>query len=305
MTGSGYRELIERELASGSCKAGARVAPDGTVREDTARSAGREEAHAARLCSSCATVNDEDARFCKSCGRSCSPCCSPQSLFLLPSSFFLSSSSRLRAVPDARPEGDVGHPASGHGSAGRQRLGAADPRPAVEQHPGHPVELHAGGKVQTVKTDENGRAEFSGVAAGTTVKAVAVVDGERLESQEFPWPGDGGIRLMLVATAKGGDGPPPVFQPQPGNVVLGDQTRVIIELADDALAGLLPARYSEHRARARESAVGRRLRHADWRAEHDHAGRRAAGGRARRSRHGERSVCAGPDAVQVAYRMPV
>ena len=39
---------------------------------------------------------------------------------------------------------------------------------------GHPVEMHAGGKKSmTVKTDENGRAEFSGVAPGTTVKAVA------------------------------------------------------------------------------------------------------------------------------------
>ena len=44
-----------------------------------------------------------------------------------------------------------------------------------------------------------------------------------------------GIRVMLVATAKGGDAPAPVFQPQPGNVVLGDQTRVIIDRADDAL----------------------------------------------------------------------
>ena len=40
---------------------------------------------------------------------------------------------------------------------------------------------------------------------------------------------------MLVATPKGGDAPPPVFQPQPGNVVLGDQTRVIIDHADDVL----------------------------------------------------------------------
>jgi hypothetical protein len=61
------------------------------------------------------------------------------------------------------------------------------------------------------------------------------VDGERLESQEFPWPGETGIRLMLVATPAGSDAPPPVFQPQPGNVVLGDQTRVIIEHTDDAL----------------------------------------------------------------------
>ena len=91
------------------------------------------------------------------------------------------------------------------------------------------------GKVLTVKTDENGRAEFSGVAPGTAAKATATVDGERLESQEFPWPGNDGIRLMLVATPKGSDAPPPVFQPQPGNVVFGEQTRVIIDHADDAL----------------------------------------------------------------------
>ena len=100
---------------------------------------------------------------------------------------------------------------------------------------GHPVEMHAGGKVLTVKTDENGRAEFRGVGAGTTVKAVAVVDGERLESQEFPWPGDSGIRVMLVATPKGGDKPPPVSQPVAGNVAFGDQTRIIIEPGEDSL----------------------------------------------------------------------
>jgi hypothetical protein len=95
--------------------------------------------------------------------------------------------------------------------------------------------MHAGSKVITVKTDENGRADFSGVAAGTSVKAVAVVDGERLESEEFPWPGQGGIRLMLVATDKTAGGTTPALQAQTGNVVLGDQTRVIIDLADEAL----------------------------------------------------------------------
>src|SRR5437899_7362403 len=49
---------------------------------------------------------------------------------------------------------------------------------------GHPVELHVGSKVITVKTDDAGRAQFDSIAAGATVKAVATVDGERLESQE-------------------------------------------------------------------------------------------------------------------------
>ena len=53
---------------------------------------------------------------------------------------------------------------------------------------GHPVEIVGGTKPMVVNTDENGRAEFSGIAPGTTVKAIANVDGERLESQEFPWP---------------------------------------------------------------------------------------------------------------------
>src|SRR5207247_7541183 len=58
-----------------------------------------------------------------------------------------------------------------------------------------PVEMHAGDKVTTVKTDENGRAEFAAPKGGAPLKFVAVVDGERLESQEFPAPGQGGIRL--------------------------------------------------------------------------------------------------------------
>jgi hypothetical protein len=40
---------------------------------------------------------------------------------------------------------------------------------------------------------------------------------------------------MLVATAPGGNATVPASPPKPGNVVFGDQTRVIIERVDDAL----------------------------------------------------------------------
>ncbi|MBI2835753.1 MAG: hypothetical protein HYX76_15135 [Acidobacteria bacterium] len=103
----------------------------------------------------------------------------------------------------------------------------------------HQVELRAGDKVLKEKTDEAGRAEFSGVAAGTVVRAVAVVDGERLESQDFEVPAQGGIRVMLVASAKpagGGAGATEVPRPpQPGVVVLGSQSRFATEIGDDAL----------------------------------------------------------------------
>src|SRR5262245_2860512 len=65
---------------------------------------------------------------------------------------------------------------------------------------GHDVKLVAGDKVLTVKPDDAGRAEFKEVPPGSTVRAVADVDGEHLESREFPAPTRGGIRLMLVAT---------------------------------------------------------------------------------------------------------
>src|SRR5437762_13793110 len=48
---------------------------------------------------------------------------------------------------------------------------------------GHPVKLLAGGKELTVKTDDAGRAQFNDVPPGSTVKAVADVDGEHLESR--------------------------------------------------------------------------------------------------------------------------
>jgi hypothetical protein len=104
---------------------------------------------------------------------------------------------------------------------------------------GHPVALHIGDKVQTVNTDDAGRAQFDNLPAGSTLKAVAVVDGETLESQEFPSPVQGGIRLMLVATDKEKEAQKAAEANAPaitGQVVLGGDSRIVIEPGDETLS---------------------------------------------------------------------
>ena len=96
---------------------------------------------------------------------------------------------------------------------------------------GQAVELEGGGMTQTATTDENGRAEFRSVAPGTSVRATADVDGERLESHEFPFPGRGGIRLMLVATDPAAASTPAVA----GEVSIAEQSRIVIEPGDEAV----------------------------------------------------------------------
>ena len=98
-----------------------------------------------------------------------------------------------------------------------------------------PVALHIGSKVRTVKTDDAGRAQFNDVPAGALVKAVAVVDGETLESQEFPAPERGGIRLMLVATDKTKPAASAQTTPVSGQVAIGGQSRIVLEPGDEAV----------------------------------------------------------------------
>ena len=103
---------------------------------------------------------------------------------------------------------------------------------------GQAVELHVNGVVRTEKTDEGGRAQFSGLAPDARVKAVAVVDGERLESEEFSPPAREGIRLMLVATDKDKEARAAAAAKAPavpGEVVLGGETRIVIEPEDERL----------------------------------------------------------------------
>jgi hypothetical protein len=99
----------------------------------------------------------------------------------------------------------------------------------------HLVELHVGGKVLKATTNEEGRAQFDKLAAGASVKASVDVDGEHLESEEFPAPGRGGIRLMLVATDKSKAATNPDFAPIAGQVVLGRNSRLVMEPRDEAV----------------------------------------------------------------------
>lgn len=105
----------------------------------------------------------------------------------------------------------------------------------------HPVEL-TGDVTASAQTNDAGRAEFSGLKPGARVKAVTVVDGERLESQEFTLPPQAGIRVMLVATdpegAKRAEQDRQLAQApaRPGIVVLGQESRFVFELADNGLS---------------------------------------------------------------------
>lgn len=107
--------------------------------------------------------------------------------------------------------------------------------------PGQTVELSGPGISKTAKTDDAGRATFSGLAPGTHAKAAVVVDGERAESQEFDVPAAGGIRMMLVVTdpaieqKAAADRALATSPPVSGLVVFGEQSRFVLEIGDDAL----------------------------------------------------------------------
>ncbi len=107
--------------------------------------------------------------------------------------------------------------------------------------PGQTVELTGAGAARTAKTDDAGRATFSNLPVGARVKASVTVDGERIESQEFAVPATGGTRLMLVATdaaaeqKAAADRKLSAGPAVPGIVILGEQSRFVIEVGDDAL----------------------------------------------------------------------
>ncbi len=106
----------------------------------------------------------------------------------------------------------------------------------------HPVTLEVPQGPRTATTDAQGRAEFGGLTPGQTVRVRAEVEGEALESQEFQIAPQGGTRVALIAgiaaaaAREDAAAAEAAKQPaRPGVVVLGNQSRVIIEFQDDNL----------------------------------------------------------------------
>jgi len=99
---------------------------------------------------------------------------------------------------------------------------------------GHPVDFIAGGKTQTIKTDDTGRAVAKDLVPGTLVRAAATLDGERLESQDFAMPEGAGVLMLLVATDKSA-AEQLSKEAVAGTVTLGGQSRIITQFEDETL----------------------------------------------------------------------
>lgn len=107
---------------------------------------------------------------------------------------------------------------------------------------GQSVSVTGSGQTKTGTTDDQGRAEFTGFPAGSTVVAATTVDGEMLVSQELPVPARGGVRVALVAGASAAAAKERAAAeaaakepPRQGVVVFGGQSRVIFEFQNDVL----------------------------------------------------------------------
>ena len=65
------------------------------------------------------------------------------------------------------------------------------------------IELVINGKARQMTTDATGRVQVSDLAAGTRLKATAIVDGKRIESQDIT-VGASGLRVLLAADSHSG-----------------------------------------------------------------------------------------------------
>jgi hypothetical protein len=109
--------------------------------------------------------------------------------------------------------------------------------------PGQQVRVTVGGVSRTATTDQEGRAEFIGLPAGEA-RAEATVDGEVLQSQPFQVPTSGGLRVILVAGLSEAaarkqkeEADALAAPPVKGIVVLGGDSRIVMEFNNDSLFG--------------------------------------------------------------------
>ena len=107
--------------------------------------------------------------------------------------------------------------------------------------PGQQVRVTVGGTSRTATTDQQGRAQFTGLPGGEA-RAEATVDGEKLESQPFAVPTSGGLRVILVAglaraaeRRKQEQAKELAAPPTKGVVVLGGESRIVMEFQEDTL----------------------------------------------------------------------
>jgi hypothetical protein len=107
---------------------------------------------------------------------------------------------------------------------------------------GQEVTVNVGSTPRTAKTDEQGRAQFSGIAPGTIVQATTTVDGEVLTSRQFSVPATGGVRVALIAgiaTAAAREkaaAEAAAREPaRPGIVEIGPESRIVVEFQNDVL----------------------------------------------------------------------
>jgi len=108
--------------------------------------------------------------------------------------------------------------------------------------PGQQVRLTVGGATRTETTDDQGRAEFTGLPAGGQATAEATFDGEAMVSQPFAVPTSGGLRVILVAgiaraveRKKQEEAKEAAEPPTKGIVVFGENTRVLVQFNNDQL----------------------------------------------------------------------
>ena len=107
---------------------------------------------------------------------------------------------------------------------------------------GQTVRVTTGSASRTDSTDEQGRAEFPNLVSGVEGRAEVTVDGETLISDPFNVPASGGLRVILVAGLKQAaerrrkqEEAEAAAPPVKGSVVLGGDTRVLMEFRDDQL----------------------------------------------------------------------